>query len=122
MSSAVAIYARMSTDKQSSDSPADQIARCREFAARRGLEIVEALVMVDSGRLELLDVPRLVAQLVGLERRTSRGGRESIDHARAGTTTWRTPPRARSCRCSGKRTGRSWSDFYPSPVNDAAGA
>ena len=31
-----AIYARMSTDKQSSDSPADQIARCRAFATSRG--------------------------------------------------------------------------------------
>ena len=28
-----AIYARMSTDKQSADSPADLIVRCREFAA-----------------------------------------------------------------------------------------
>jgi hypothetical protein len=28
-----------------------------------------------------LDVPRLHAQLVGLERRTARGGRDSIDHA-----------------------------------------
>jgi DNA invertase Pin-like site-specific DNA recombinase len=26
-----AVYARMSTDKQSADSPADQIGRCREF-------------------------------------------------------------------------------------------
>ena len=31
-----AIYARMSTDKQSSDSPADQVARCREYRYRRG--------------------------------------------------------------------------------------
>ena len=33
-----------------------------------------------SGTLELLDHPRLVAQLCGLERRTARGGRDSIDH------------------------------------------
>ena len=44
-----AIYARMSTDKQSADSPADQIARCREFAARREWHVVDALVMVDAG-------------------------------------------------------------------------
>ena len=44
-----AIYARMSTDKQSADSPAGQIARCREYAARRGLLVVDALVMVDAG-------------------------------------------------------------------------
>jgi hypothetical protein len=29
----------------------------------------------------LLDHPRLATQLVGLERRTARGGRDSIDHA-----------------------------------------
>jgi len=31
--------------------------------------------------LELLDTPRLHAQLLGLERRTACGGRDSIDHA-----------------------------------------
>ena len=31
-----AIYARMSTDRQSPHSPADQVAHCREFAERRG--------------------------------------------------------------------------------------
>ena len=31
-----AIYLRMSTDKQSADSPTDQIARCREYASARG--------------------------------------------------------------------------------------
>jgi hypothetical protein len=37
--------------------------------------------VVNSGRLALVDSPRLVAQLCGLERRTARGGRDSIDHA-----------------------------------------
>jgi len=37
-----------------------------------------------SGTLELLDHPRLIAQLCGLERRTARGGRDSIDHAPGG--------------------------------------
>lgn len=41
----------------------------------------ELLPMLNSGQVELLDHPRLVAQLLGLERRTSRGGRDSIDHA-----------------------------------------
>jgi hypothetical protein len=36
---------------------------------------------LNSGRIELLDHKRLVAQLCGLERRCARGGRESIDHA-----------------------------------------
>jgi hypothetical protein len=44
----------------------------------------EALPLLNSGRIELLDHPRLVAQLCGLERRTARGGRDSIDHAPGG--------------------------------------
>jgi hypothetical protein len=31
--------------------------------------------------VELPDSPRLIAQIVGLERKTARGGRDSIDHA-----------------------------------------
>ena len=41
----------------------------------------DLLPQLNSGRVELLDLPRLVAQLCGLERRTARGGRDSIDHA-----------------------------------------
>lgn len=41
----------------------------------------EVLPLFNSGSVELLDLPRLHAQLVGLERRTARGGRDSIDHA-----------------------------------------
>lgn len=41
----------------------------------------DLLPLVNSGGCELLDVPRLRGQLVGLERRTARGGRDSIDHA-----------------------------------------
>jgi hypothetical protein len=40
----------------------------------------ELLPLVNSGRIELLDNTRLVAQLCFLERRTARGGRDSIDH------------------------------------------
>jgi hypothetical protein len=39
------------------------------------------LPIINSGKAELLDLPRLSAQLCGLERRTARGGRDSIDHA-----------------------------------------
>ncbi len=45
----VCIYARMSTDKQSADSPADQIAHCREYAAREGWRVVEDLVVSETG-------------------------------------------------------------------------
>lgn len=41
------------------------------------------LPLLNSGRVALLDVPRLVAQLAGLERRVSRSGRDLIDHAPA---------------------------------------
>jgi hypothetical protein len=41
----------------------------------------DLLPRLNSREVELLDEPRLVPQLVGLERRTARGGRDSIDHA-----------------------------------------
>jgi len=44
----------------------------------------EFLPMLNSGGVDLLDIPRLQAQLGGLERRVARGGRDSIDHAPGG--------------------------------------
>ena len=44
----------------------------------------ELLPLINSRRVELLDLPRLSSQLVGLERRTARGGRDSIDHTQGG--------------------------------------
>lgn len=40
----------------------------------------EVLPAVNANRVELLDVPTLRAQFNGLERRTARGGKDSIDH------------------------------------------
>ncbi len=40
----------------------------------------DLLPILNSGRAELLDHPRLIVQLCALERRTARGGRDSIDH------------------------------------------
>jgi hypothetical protein len=40
----------------------------------------ELLPLLNSGRIELLDHKRLVTQLCSLERRTARGGKDSIDH------------------------------------------
>jgi hypothetical protein len=45
---------------------------------------VALLPLLNSRRVELLDSPRLTAQLIGLERRTARSGRDSIDHAPGG--------------------------------------
>jgi hypothetical protein len=41
----------------------------------------DLLPFLNSRKTELLDLPRLATQLIGLERRTARGGRDSIDHA-----------------------------------------
>jgi hypothetical protein len=42
------------------------------------------LPLLNSGRVLLPKSERLVNQLVGLERRTTRGGRDSIDHGPGG--------------------------------------
>jgi len=44
----------------------------------------DLLPLLNSGRIDLLDSPRLVAQFVSLERNISRGGKENIDHPRGG--------------------------------------
>jgi hypothetical protein len=43
----------------------------------------DLLPLLNSGKVELLDIKQLATQLCGLERRTARGGRDSIDHAPA---------------------------------------
>ncbi|MGI4800695.1 MAG: hypothetical protein ACRYG8_43065 [Janthinobacterium lividum] len=64
----------------------------REQFRKHGIEYVlsdrpksdiyrELLPVLNSGRAELLDSRILTTQLCGLERRTARGGRDSIDHA-----------------------------------------
>jgi hypothetical protein len=42
------------------------------------------LPRINSGKVKLLANKRLLTQLTGLERNTSRGGKDSIDHARGG--------------------------------------
>jgi hypothetical protein len=44
----------------------------------------DLLPLVNSGKVQLLGNKRLIAQLLGLERRTSRAGKDSIDHAPGG--------------------------------------
>jgi hypothetical protein len=52
-----------------------------EFSERTKNEIyVQSLPLLMAGRCELLDNQKLVTQLCSLERKTSRGGRQSIDH------------------------------------------
>ena len=45
---------------------------------------VELLPLINSRRVDLLDDRKAIAQLVGLERRTSRAGKDSIDHPPGG--------------------------------------
>jgi hypothetical protein len=45
----------------------------------------ELLPLLNSGRIELLDLPRLTTQLCQLERRTSIAGRDIIDHPKGAT-------------------------------------
>jgi len=44
----------------------------------------ELVPAINSGTASLLDEARLINQLIGLERRTARGGRDSIDHEPGG--------------------------------------
>ena len=82
-----------------------------EQSAKPKSELYGALLpRINSGTVELLDQPRLVSQLVALERRTSRSGRDTIDH----------PPGGHDDLCNavagaveavGKRKGVSMVDF-----------
>jgi hypothetical protein len=45
---------------------------------------IELLPLINSRRVDLLDDKKSIAQLVGLERRTARSGKDSIDHAPGG--------------------------------------
>jgi len=64
----------------------------REVFRNHGIEYVPAaksrsdiygalLPLINSGRVDLLDDKKLVSQLCGLERRTGRSGKDTIDHA-----------------------------------------
>ncbi|MFZ3326247.1 MAG: hypothetical protein WA231_10270, partial [Methylocella sp.] len=44
----------------------------------------DLLPLLNAKRVELLDNPRLAAQLVGLERRSARSGRDTVDHTPGG--------------------------------------
>jgi hypothetical protein len=45
---------------------------------------LEMLPLINSGRIELLDNPRLINQICALERRVERSGRESVNHPDGG--------------------------------------
>jgi hypothetical protein len=56
-----------------------------EQSARPKSDIYHDLLpLINGRRIELLDHPRLTSQLVGLERKTARSGKDSIDHSPGG--------------------------------------
>jgi hypothetical protein len=68
--------------------PVEQFKRFNiqfEQSAKAKSELyIDLLPLINSQRIQLLDNPKLINQLIGLERRTARGGRDSIDHSPGG--------------------------------------
>jgi hypothetical protein len=71
-------------DKYGGEWPREQFRKhgiSYEAAAKPKSDLYSSLLpAINSGKIDLLDEPRSIAQLCALERRTSRGGRDSIDH------------------------------------------
>lgn len=68
--------------------PAEEFAKCgikyEGSEQPKGALYLNALPLINSGKVRLLANTRMISQLIGLERTTARGGRDSIDHARGG--------------------------------------
>lgn len=59
----------------------EEVGISYEHSERNRSEIyLELLPAMNQGRVVLLDIPRLASQLGALERRTSRSGRDTVDH------------------------------------------
>jgi hypothetical protein len=71
-------------DRYAGEWPREQFRRQGigyEVATKSKSDLYVALLpLLTSQMVELVDQPRLIQQIVGLERRTARGGRDSIDH------------------------------------------
>jgi hypothetical protein len=80
---------KVTADRWGGDFPAEQFRKhgvSVDVSERVKSDIyIEGLPLLNSGTVELLDNPRLVAQICGLERRTARGGKDKIDHAPGGS-------------------------------------
>jgi hypothetical protein len=75
---------RCVSDKFGGGFVVEQMARfgitVEQSAEPKSTLYANALSLINSGRIELLDLPKLVNQLCNLERRTARGGKATIDH------------------------------------------
>jgi hypothetical protein len=71
-------------DRYAGEWPREQFGkfgiRCDQSAKPKSELYTDLLPLINSRRIELLDHPKLLDQLCNLERRTARGGRDSIDH------------------------------------------
>jgi hypothetical protein len=71
-------------DRYAGEWPVEQFAKygVRYVAAEKPKSelYTDLLPLINSRRIDLLDHPKLINQLCSLERRTARGGRDSIDH------------------------------------------
>jgi len=80
--------ARIIGDKYAGEWPREQFSKLgityEPSAAPKSDLYRDILPLINSRRIELLDHPRLISQLCGLERRTARSGKDSIDHGPGG--------------------------------------
>ena len=76
---------RVFGDRYAGDWPPEQFAKRGVFydacEKPKSQLYSDLLPLINSRAIDLLDDDRLVTQIVGLERRTARSGRDSIDHA-----------------------------------------
>jgi hypothetical protein len=76
---------RVVGDRYAGEWPREQFSKrgiTYEASAKPKTDLYRDLLpLLNSANVSLLDHPRLAQQLCGLERRTARGGRDSIDHA-----------------------------------------
>jgi hypothetical protein len=75
---------RVAGDRYGGEWPRESFSRygvMYELSAMAKSQLYGALLpLLNSSRIDLLDNGRLVSQLANLERKTARGGRDSIDH------------------------------------------
>jgi hypothetical protein len=79
---------KVTGDKYAGAYPVEQFARFgiqfEQSAKPKSDLYIDLLPLLNSRRIELLDHPKLCTQLVSLERKTTRGGKDSIDHPPGG--------------------------------------
>jgi hypothetical protein len=78
----------------------------------------EFLPAINSQTVELLDHPKLIAQLCALERRTARGGRDSIDHPPNGHDDVVNSAAGAVQLVLGRGRGLTFTDLYPPRPGD----